>query len=220
MPVRHPLRNESRPLFALVAFAIAVMTSIPARAQGAAPPIGPFVVDLRATFPNFPDNSQVAASHGIDNPADLPGHGFGIDLGGHVYMLKWRVITFGVGAELMMGGSRSTPAAPTGQAVTEHLTSFAPQISLNFGSGNGWSYLSGGIGYSTWSIVPDEAEKSPADEERLFTVNYGAGARWFAKKHLAFCVDVRYYAISQGTTSVPVSPHTTMFVIGAGVSVK
>jgi hypothetical protein len=56
----------------------------------------------------------------------------------------------------------------------------------------------------------------------LKTINYGGGARWFAKKHLAFSFDVRFHAINPGTASggFPPSPRTTFLVIGAGVSVK
>ena len=52
------------------------------------------------------------------------------------------------------------------RAVTETFTSLSSELSLNFGNGNGWSYLSGGIGVSTWSIVPDGAAPLPVDEER------------------------------------------------------
>ena len=33
---------------------------------------------------------------------------------------------------------------------------------------------------------------------RLKTINYGGGARWFAKAHVAFSFDVRFYAINPG----------------------
>ena len=66
-----------------------------ASAQPASPRIGPFVIDLRGTFPNFPTNAALAESRGI-GAADLPGVGIGVDVGAHVYLLKWRAITFGV----------------------------------------------------------------------------------------------------------------------------
>ena len=65
----------------------------------------------------------------------------------------------------------------------------SPQLSLNFGNGNGWSYLSVGIGRSLWSITPDGAQSRPIDEEPIRTINYGGGARWFIKPHLAFSLD-------------------------------
>ena len=71
-------------------------------------------------------------------------------------------------------------------------------------------------------IVPDGSPPLPVDEERLKTINYGGGARWFAKRHLAFTFDVRFYAINPGTPAFgfPSSPRTTLLVIGAGASVR
>jgi hypothetical protein len=105
----------------------------------------------------------------------------------------------------------------------ETFTSVSPQLSFNFGTGHGWSYLSGGIGRSVWSIHPVGQEPSDADVEPLQTFNYGGGARWFMKTHLAFSFDVRFYAINPGTpfvAGVLGSPRTTLIVIGAGVSVR
>jgi hypothetical protein len=95
-------------------------------------------------------------------------------------------------------------------------------LSLNFGTGHGWSYISGGIGQSTWSIVPAAQEPFPSDSDRMRTVNYGGGARWFAKEHLAFSFDVRFYQIDPGTPYFgnPGSPRSVLVIIGAGVSVK
>ena len=183
--------------------------------------IGPFVVDLRGTFPNFPTTVPLANSRGVGSP-DLPGLGLGIDVGAHLYLVRWRMITFGIGGELMAARAHSTPATAGGQAITERYTSIAQQLSFNFGGKRGWSYLSGGIGPSTWSVVPDGSAPLAVDEERLKTINYGGGARWFAKEHLAFTFDVRFYAINPGTPQLgfPASPRTTLLVIGAGVSIR
>jgi hypothetical protein len=192
-----------------------------ALAQPPSPRIGPFVLDVRGTFPNFPTTPQLAESRGIAE-TDLPGLGIGVQVGAHVYFFKWKAITFGVGGELMTGRSHSNAQAAGLPSVTERFTSVAPQLSFNFGSSKGWSYLSGGIGPSKWSIVPDGSPPLPVDEERLKTINYGGGARWFAKKHLAFTFDIRFYAINPGTapSPFPQSPRTTLLVIGAGVSVR
>jgi hypothetical protein len=106
--------------------------------------------------------------------------------------------------------------------VHERFTSISPQLSLNFGDGDGWSYLTGGLGRSTRSIVPSGADPLPADEEALRTFNYGGGARWFARPRLAFAVDVRFYATDPGTPqgALPGSPRSTFLVIGAGVSLR
>jgi hypothetical protein len=83
--------------------------------------------------------------------------------------------------------------------------------------------VSGGIGVSNWALVPQGQEGFPADSESLKTINYGGGARWFIKPHLAFSFDVRFYAINPGTPYLAGtlgSPRTTLMIIGAGISLK
>jgi len=198
-----------------------------ARAQEPPPRLGPFVVDFHGTFPTFPnDVVPLANSRGL-SLAELPGLGIGVDMGAHVYLLKWRAVTFGLGGEVTFGRAHSTPSTAAGQTtvllpVTERFLSAAPQLSFNFGTGHGWSYLSGGIGKSVWSIHPDGEEPGEADLEPLKTINYGGGARWFAKQHLAFSFDIRFYAIDPGTPqfALPGTPRTTLMIMGAGISVK
>src|SRR5262245_54277388 len=132
------------------------------------PRIGPFVVDVHGTFPKFASDDLVAASRGLIE-AQLPGLGIGVSGGAHFYFLKVSGVTFGVGAEATVGRAHSEPSRDANRvslaAVTETLKSASPQVSLNFGNGNGWSYLSIGVGRSKWSIVPDGAERLPADDE-------------------------------------------------------
>jgi len=205
-------------------FGVVLLFSASASAQEPPPRIGPFVIDFHATVPRFPsDDGQLAASHGLST-AQLPGTGLGIQAGAHVYVLRLKAITFGLGAEFATGHSSQAPEQGSTLAATEaRFTTFAPQLSFNFGNGRGWSYLSGGLGASTWAIYPTQTGQGPADTERLKTLNYGGGARWFAKPHLAFSLDVRIYVVSPGTPYYPPalgSPHTNLLVIGAGVSVK
>jgi len=202
-----------------------LVSAVHARAQDPPPPIPLFVVDVQGNFPNFPQNALLADSRGLDL-AELPGRGFGGQVGIQLHFFRFKAITFGVGGQAMMSRATQTPsqeAADQIQAVTEKFRSLGGQLSLNFGNGNGWSYLSGGIGRSNWSIIPEGREPLEGDEEALKTINYGGGARWFAKSHLAFSFDVRFYAINPGVSSLPGksgSPRTTFFVIGAGVSLK
>ena len=197
-----------------------------ARAQDPPPRIPWFAVDLHATVPRFPsDNPELAASRNMQL-AELPGRGWGAQVGLHIYPVRWRVITFGVGGEVAVGRATRTPAADDSQETLrparEVFRTIAPQLSFNFGNGNGWSYLSGGIGRSTWAIVPGGQEDYPPDSDPLKTINYGGGARWFIKPHVAFSFDVRLYAINPGAPfgGLPGSPRTTLMVIGAGVSIK
>jgi hypothetical protein len=209
----------------VVAFVLLILVSAaPVRAQEPPPRIPIFVVDLQGNVPRFPQDPLLAASRGLGE-TELPSTGLGGQLGAHVYVFKFKAITVGVGGQATLTRATRTPPAqaPTLKAVTERFRSLGAQLSLNFGAGTGWSYLSGGIGRSNWSIVPEGREPLEGDEESLKTINYGGGARWFAKSHLAFSFDVRLYAINPGVSSLPGrdgSPRTTFMVIGAGVSLK
>jgi hypothetical protein len=207
-------------LVSCVLWAVAATAS----AQETPPRIGPVVVDVHGAIPRFPnDDPGLAASRGL-SVSELPGSGLGVQAGAHVYFFRWRAITFGFGGEIVMARSSQTPppAAIGLQAVTEQFRSLGSQLSFNFGSGNGWSYLSGGIGRSNWSIVPDKVPRLFVDDEVLKTINYGGGARWFIRSHLAFSFDVRFYALNPGTPSGgnPASPRTTLLSIAAGISLK
>jgi hypothetical protein len=202
-------------------------------AQEAPPRIGPFVVDLHGIMPKFGDSNDLALSREL-SPVELPGLSLGATGGLHVYLPKILGVTVGLGGEALITRAHSDPPGPvvdpnTGvstpspfRPVTETFKSISPQLSLNFGNGNGWSYLSFGIGSSLWSITPDGERPRPADEEPIRTLNYGGGARWFIKPHLAFSLDVRLYEIKNGTPTLdlPGSPRTVLLVIGAGISIR
>ena len=202
-------------------------------AQDPPPRIGPFVVDVRGVLPTFSDDAAIALSRGLSQ-AELPGLGLGATAGVHVYLPKIARIVVGLGGEVMISRAHADPPGPfidpltmkttvsTLRLVTETFKSISPQLSLNFGTGRGWSYLSGGLGRSMWSIVPDTRAPLPMDDEVLDTMNYGGGGRWFAKKHLAFSLDVRVYQIAPTTSQLgyPSVPRTRLLVIGAGISVK
>jgi hypothetical protein len=205
----------------LCALAICFLHAGAAGAQEA-PPLPLFVVDLQGTIANFPSDPLLAASRGLTQ-AELPGRGIGGNLAVHVFPLRIGPVTVGLGGRLTASRARSAPPEATGlRPVTERFTYLGPQLSLNFGTGAGWSYLSGGLAASTWSLVSGGGTNLPADEERLKTLDYGGGARWFARPHLAFSFDVRFYAVNPGspTLEFPGSPRTTFMVFGAGISLK
>lgn len=212
--------------FALpMTIAIVLLASARVEAQDPPPPIPRIVVDLRGSFPKFPRNFQLADSRGLDL-RELPGTGLGIDAGVHLSVLKWKAVTFGLGGLATLGRSRSSAFnvenQPIRRAVTQRFTSMTPQLSFNFGTGDGWSYISGGIGRSTWSVVTEGGLLRPADEEGLRTINYGGGARWFIKRHVAFTFDVRFHDRDPGSPhdGAPGSPRTRLIIIGAGISLK
>jgi hypothetical protein len=208
----------------------------PAFAQDPPPPIPLFALDLHASAPKFPsDDPLLALSRGM-NVAELPGTGLGVQVGVHVYPLHLRAVTFGVGGELALGRARQTPltAPTTASSATglrpteERFASLSPQLSLNFGNGSGWSYLSAGLGTSIWSIEPEGLTDYPPNSDRLKTVNFGGGGRWFIKRHVAFSFDVRFYAINPGAVGInrstgavyPGTPRSRLLIIGAGASLK
>ena len=203
----------------------------PAFAQDAPPPIPRVVVDAHATVPLFPTDDPLLAQSRNLQLVELPGAGLGAQIGLHFYPLRTRHVTFGLGGELAVGRSSQTPpplaaaAAAAGvvpQRVSEErITVLSPQLSLNFGNGSGWSYLSAGLGQATWFLGTDDLGDYPPNADKLKTVNYGGGARWFIKPHLAFSFDVRFYAINPGFAYIfPATPRTTLLIIGAGISVK
>ena len=194
-----------------------------ATAQGVEP-IGRFVVDVRGSIPLYGQNEQLAANEGLF-PFQLPSRGLGIDVGGHLYPLRWRGITFGIGISLLTSaGERAADEndpVVDGPTVRTTFAAVSPQLSFNFGAKEGWSYLSGGLGVSrlTMSTVA-QGNESP---RRAKTINYGGGARWFVKRHLAFTLDLRFYAISplpSTETGELETPRITLMVVNAGVSFK
>ena len=107
------------------------------------------------------------------------------------------MVSLGVGGELLLMRARNTiepeeetvpgwPTLSTGPTLTNRWSHMSPQVSLNFGSGDGLSYLTGGLGWSKLTMERDDEPQDPGG--RVRTLNYGGGAKWFAKKHLAFHV--------------------------------
>jgi len=116
---------------------------------------------------------------------------------------------------------------PTTPAITTKVTSLNPQLSLNFGHRMGWSYLSGG--YSTAQVSSEStafgttvpAAKAPDLWNPGF--NYGGGARWFMKAHLAASFDVRFVQLPS-RVSTPAHPifalRTKMVNWMVGISIQ
>jgi hypothetical protein len=182
-----------------------------------------FAVDVHGSMPRFKQMDSLAAPYGLV-ATDLPTRGVGLDVGGHVYFLTWRWITFGGGASTLISrahaGQKKVDDVLVGKDVTVMLKAVSPQVSFNFGKGNGWSYVSGGIG---WTWMPITTLAAPEDVvARRKTINYGGGARWFTRDHLAFSFDIRFYAINPqaATELLKQTPRMTLTVLSAGVSFK
>ena len=110
---------------------------------------------------------------------------------------------------------------PEGANLKARMFSIAPQLSLNFGRRNGWSYVSAGMGnasFETWA----ETASAAAPDRRVRAINYGGGARWFRSPHLAFTFDLRFYAVSPGFAAGTLAerPRQRLMVLSAGLSVR
>lgn len=98
----------------------------------------------------------------------------------------------------------------------------APQLSFNFGSGEGWSYISAGVGQAQVRTATSAFLTTPAraiEGDRLRSLNVGGGARWFTNRHLAFSFDVRFHLVAAGPGE-PATPATTLVAASAGISLK
>jgi hypothetical protein len=185
-------------------------------------PVGPFVVDARVAFPNFSSSEAIATSYGVRSD-QLPERTFGLDVGAHVYPLRGRRITLGVGATLMRASAKKEPAegaAATDFTVESRISALTPQVSLNFGNTRGWSYVSAGYGLT--KRTTGNAATTLPDGSNVATLSYGGGARWFLKAHMAFSFDLRFYRLPDTVADEngPASPGYTMFVGSAGLSFK
>ena len=202
---------------------LCVTTALDAHAQDPVT-VGPFAVDLRAAMPRLGQNEVLASQRKL-SVLQLPSWGLGVDVGGHVYPVKWKAITLGVGIQTLFSQGRRSPTSEETTTnsdlpvIRTKFTTIAPQLSLNFSGTSGWSYISGGLGTSTFDVGPPEAAR---DDRRFRTINYGGGGRWFAKDHLGFSLDLRFYGISPqgGTDRLPALPRMRVVVLSIGVSFK
>ena len=187
-------------------------------------PKPPFVLEARAGWPGISRDRTVAAALGV--PAEeMPGRGPVVVFGAQLMFPRRTLVALGVGGEMLFFRSTNTiePATPTGSpgpVLRNRWSHVSPQVFLNFGSGGGWSYVTGGVGWSKLTMEREDDPQPPG--ERVRTLNYGGGAKWFAKKHLALTFDVRFYSISAqealpdrlGTNAVRV------LVVSGGIALK
>jgi hypothetical protein len=175
---------------------------IPVAAQSINPgPPGPFVFDIRAATSGIPSSDALFPDLAVGEL--VPTRGFGGSIGGHVYAIQIGPTRLGIGADVMLvRGSTS--------AVSSTFLSLDPQLSVNFGTSEGWSYLSAGVG-------PVRVNSDPAGvSDTVRAINWGGGARWFLGPHLGvgFDVRVRHLAASE------VLPKGTVLSAAVGISMK
>jgi hypothetical protein len=208
------------------ALLICLALAAPAAAQQKEP-IGPFVVDVRGAYGRHKAEPSVAADLGVE-PGNLPSRTFGIVTGAHVYPLRSSKVTLGLGGNMVwLHGSKtietksSNGTTTTSPTVRRQFTTISPEISINFGHRNGWSYTSGGF-FGQSKLYLDRADAPAASVPYRGTINYGGGARWFNLDHLAFSVDFRWYSVKEqpAAAGIVAQPRTTLLVLSGGVSFK
>lgn len=188
--------------------------------EGIDRPIGRFVLDVRGSITPFGETTEFAAGRGLDGSL-TPGLGLGFEAGAHLYLYRWRVVTFGLGATVhaSRGDRRASDldVDPDGPTIRKQLVAISPQLSLNFGGRDGWSYISGGLAPSRLSLF---ALGTDDTSRRTRTLNYGGGGRWFTNDHVAFSLDLRFYALTplEQTATEPGSPRMTVMVFSIGAS--
>lgn len=204
MSVRVPL------LLILTAAALAV--PVYAAAQIEPGPPGPYAFDLRGSMVGVPNAGEFYPT--LPSAAAVPGRAFGIDLGGHAMLGRVGGGRLGIGANMVMARGKVGPPD-----VLARVTTVAPQVSLNFGTADGWSHVSAGYGAgSLGTSAPGETGEETAGTGVVGVLNFGGGARWFVGPHLATSFDVRFhrFAASSGRGT----PSTMRLALSVGVSVR
>ena len=192
-------------------------------------PIGRFAVDVRGIFARHKVEPDIAQGLEVAT-ANLPVRSFGLAGGAHFYPWRTGKVTFGVGGEVVLArGTRTLDilgedgvTKTKGPTVRRHFTSVAPELSLNFGHRNGWSYVSGGV-FGRAKLYADRLDKPATDAPMRKAVNYGGGARWFTTEHLAFSVDFRWYSVAEQAPTAGgavFQPRTTLLVLSGGIAIK
>ena len=194
----------------------ALLMSTAAFAQSPSPP-GPYVIDLRGVMAGAPDAPFYPA---VATTTILPVRGFGAGGGFHLYPLQLGIARVGIGVEGMWTGATAhtpAPEAEDGDAAAStigeadaamNVTIISGQVSFNFGTREGWSYLTAGYGTvgtrsEVSSVVPGPVVASVASlTQRTMEINFGGGARWFLSERVAVGFDVRFHRLQDPSKQI------------------
>lgn len=183
----------------------------PVRAQTEPGPPGPYVVDVRGAMIAIPNAGEFYPA--LPPATTIPGRGFGLDVGGHLLGPTLGAARIGIGANVLVARGQVGPPD-----VSARLVALAPQVSFNFGTADGWSYLGAGYGLGRISTRVAEPEETTLETGTVGTVNFGGGARWFVNRHAAVAFDVRFYRF--GAAGASGTPATTRVALSVGLSVR
>ncbi len=223
----------------------ALFFSTAAFAQSSSSP-GPYVIDLHGLMSGLPSGSAFHPVLPVNTLVPKRGFGLGAGahvylmklgparLGVGVEIARARgtavtpattttsTTTTATASSSAMATPALSAASPIDTATT--VTLVTPQVSFNFGARDGWSYLSGGYGSAQIHGAASGQLAAPAtgtatlirDEGRAAAVNYGGGARWFIREHVAVGFDLRFHRIA----AVGTQPGTRIFALSVGLSVR
>jgi len=176
-----------------------------AHAQSLDPgPPGPFVVDVRGVTAGLPADGGLYPGAAVGGT--VPSRGLGVGVGGHIYVLPVGAVRLGLGVE-------ATLVRGTGTDADLELGIVSPVLSLNFGTADGWSYLSAGVGAA-------RVRPSPGTSLTVRALAVGGGARWFPWPHVGVGFDLRLHRLAGGTRDLTALPSTTLLSAGVGLSLK
>jgi hypothetical protein len=222
----------------------ALFFSTAAFAQPSSSP-GPYVIDLHGVMSGLPSGSAFHPVLPVNTLVPRRGFGLGAGAHVYLVKLGPARLGVGVEIARARGTAMTPPtttstittattsssatatpaliaASPIDTATT--VTLVTPQVSFNFGARDGWSYLSGGYGSAQIHGAASGQLTAPAtgaatlvrDEGRAAAVNYGGGARWFIREHVAVGFDLRFHRIA----AVGMQPGTRVFALSVGLSVR
>ncbi|HEX5110607.1 MAG TPA: outer membrane beta-barrel protein [Vicinamibacterales bacterium] len=200
--------------------AVAVLAAMPsstsAQRNVAAPP-GPYVIDVRGALMGLPQDTGFYPQ--LPDDALVPARGFGLEAGAHLYFGRFGPGQLGIGASV----SQVRGTAPAGTELTMRM--IAPQVSINFGTRDGWSFLSGGVGVANARgefSGNDVVEAGSRSSDTMLAINGGGGARWFMTSHLAVGFDMRLHWIAGQSAKVALAgtPSDFLFMASAGLSIR
>jgi hypothetical protein len=202
-----------------VLLTLASVSNAAAQQPSAAPALNPprplFVVDARGATATIPKDSAFYPP--LPEDALVPARGFGFDGGAHVYAGRLARVRLGYGADVIF------VRATQGDLTTVNATFVAPQVSLNFGTSRGWSYISGGAGVAMirGQLIDESGASTSRPSGTMSAVNVGGGARWFMSPHLAFTFDIRLHRLGHATGEDGMQTPTAMLSsVSAGFSLK
>jgi hypothetical protein len=212
--------------------AAAMLVAPPLYAQSLTPgPPGPYVVDVRVITAGIPKDPSFYPP--VPSGTLAPTRGLGFEVDAHFYAGHWKGSHLGFGVGLLRARGSATSPQPTSSTsgsttttavvprpdIDSTITALVPQLSLNFGARDGWSYLSIGYGGTEVRTVTSNVPMAESRKTgRIPVINYGGGAKWFFTSRLALGFDLRFHRLS--ATSTHGTPASTLFGASVGLSVR